>query len=70
MGKEFNNETMDGIFAGTPPLEALRYIVHEAATLRKGEDTHTKTIMVNVVSRALIEAPRSGRYAWRYLTRT
>ena len=22
VGKEFNNESMDGIFAGTPPLEA------------------------------------------------
>ena len=37
VGKEFNNEAMDGIFAGTPPLEALRYIVHEAATIRAGE---------------------------------
>ena len=24
VGKEFNNEAMDGIFAGTPPLEALQ----------------------------------------------
>ena len=23
VGKEFNNEQMDGLFAGTPPLEAL-----------------------------------------------
>ena len=35
VGKEFNNEVMDGIVAGTPPLEAFRYIVHEAATIRK-----------------------------------
>ena len=41
VGNEFNNEAMDGIFAGTPPLEALRYVVHEAATIRSGEDTHT-----------------------------
>ena len=34
MGKEFNNEPMDGLFAGTPPLEALRYLIHEAATVR------------------------------------
>ena len=48
---------MDGIFAGTPPLEALRYIVHEAATIRKGEDARTKDIMVNDVPRAFFEAP-------------
>ena len=47
VGKEFNNEVMDGIFAGTPPLEALRYIVHEVATIRKGEDTQTKVIMAS-----------------------
>ena len=35
VGKEFNNEVMDGIVAGTPPLEALRALVHEAATIRK-----------------------------------
>ena len=57
MGKEFNNEAMDGIFAGTPPLEALRYIVHEAATIRTGEDTHTKVIMINDVTRAFFEGP-------------
>ena len=57
MGKEFNNESMDGIFAGTPPLEALRYIVHEAATLRNGENMKSKIIMVNEVSRAFFEAP-------------
>ena len=34
VGKEFNNEAMDGIFAGTPPLEALRCIIHEAANIR------------------------------------
>ena len=43
VGKEFNNEAMDCIFAGTPPLEALRYVVHEAATKSIGQDTHTHT---------------------------
>ena len=31
--KEFNAGIMDGIFVGTPPLDALRYIIHEAATV-------------------------------------
>ena len=56
-GKEFNNEAMDGIFAGNPPLETLRYIVHQAATVCNGEDTGSKVIMVNDVSRAFFEAP-------------
>ena len=36
-GKEFNNEPMEGLFAGTWPLEALRYLIHEAATVRPGK---------------------------------
>ena len=57
MGQEFKNGEMEGIFAGTPPLEALRGIVHEAATVRKPDDMHDKVIMVNDVSRAFFEAP-------------
>ena len=57
VGKEVNNEVMDGIFAGTPPLEALRALVHEAATIRQGEGPNVKVVMVNDVSRALFEAP-------------
>ena len=48
---------MDGIFAGTPPLEALRCIIHEAATIRDSDDTHLKAIMFNDVARAFFEAP-------------
>ena len=48
---------MDGLFAGTPPLEALRFLVHEAATVRSGEEMGTKVIMVNDVARAFFEAP-------------
>ena len=57
VGKEFNNETMEGIFAGTPPLEAMRALIHEAATLRKGQTMRSKVVMVNDVSRAFFEAP-------------
>ena len=31
MGKELNNRAMDGLSAGIPPLEALRYLTHRAA---------------------------------------
>ena len=48
---------MEGLFAGTPPLEAMRYIIHEAATIRSGEDMGSKVIMINDVARAFFEAP-------------
>ena len=57
MGKEFNNEPMEGLFAGTPALEALRYLIHEAATVRSNEEMGSKVPMVNDVARALFEAP-------------
>ena len=37
VGKEFDTGPMDGVFAGTPPLEVLRYLVYEVATVRVGE---------------------------------
>ena len=57
VGKEFNNEAMDGIFAGTPPLEALRCLIHEAATVRSRDDQYSKVMMINDVARAFFEAP-------------
>ena len=57
VGKEFNNEQMDGLFAGTPPLEAFRYLIHEAATIRVTEPMGSKVLMINDVSRAFFEAP-------------
>ena len=57
VGKEFNDGHMGGLFAGTPPLEALRSLVHEEATVRSGEAMGSKAIMVNDVARAFFEAP-------------
>ena len=38
VAKEFNRgDGEDGLFAGTPPLEALKLLISEAATLDKGE---------------------------------
>ena len=51
VGKEFADKRIDGLFAGTPPLEALRFLVHEAATV-EGEEEQEKVIMVNDVARA------------------
>ena len=57
VGKEFNDGQMDGLFAATPPLEALRFLVHEAATVRSSEEMGSKVIMVNDVGRAFFEDP-------------
>ena len=55
VGKEFNNGEMDGLFAGTPPLEALRLLISDAATTKKNQEK--KVVMINDVSRAFFEAP-------------
>ena len=53
VGKEFNDGEVEGLFAATPPLEALRLLVSEAATTG-GEE---KVVMLNDVARAFFEAP-------------
>ena len=55
VAKEFNNGVQDGLFAGTPPIEALRLLVSAAATTEAGEEDNV--IMINDVSRAFFEAP-------------
>ena len=40
MAKEFNNGEEDGLFAATPPLEALRMLVSDAATKGKRREGH------------------------------
>ena len=42
-----------GLFAATPPLEALRSLVSDAAT----DNTGSKVLMVIDVPRAFFEAP-------------
>ena len=48
---------MEGLFAGTPPLEALMYILHEAATQDGLEE---KVVMTNDVARAFFQAQLFG----------
>ena len=57
VGKEFNTGEMDGLFAGTPPLEAVRFLTHEAATVQSTEPMGSKVLMINNVSRTFCEAP-------------
>ena len=61
VGEEFADKRVDGLFAGTPPLEALRFIVHEAATVDDSGSSEVgapeeKVIIINDVARAFFEA--------------
>ena len=60
VAKEYNTGEEPGLFAGTPPLEALRYIVHLAATRRK-DGNEDQAIMINDVARAFFEAEATRR---------
>ena len=57
VGKEYNNGKNGDVswFAATPPLEALKLIVSDAATFHRGKKY--KAIMINDVARAFFEAP-------------
>ncbi len=57
VAKEFNIGKDAGLFAATPPLEALKMLVSDAATIGNGRQTKEKVIMVNDVARAFFEAP-------------
>ena len=59
MAKDFKTDSMPELFAGTPPLEAIRVICSEAATVGKDE----KVIMVNDVRRAFFYA-KALRPVW------
>ena len=52
VGKEFNDGNGEGLFAGTPPLEALRMLVSDAATGGGVE----KVVMINDVATAFFGA--------------
>ena len=51
VAKEFNNGPADGLFAATPPLEAMRLLLSDAAS------SEGAIVMVNDVARAFFEAP-------------
>ena len=63
VGKEFNDREVDGLFAATPPLEALRLILSWAATRGSGlssgagANREANSILIADVSRAFFEAP-------------
>ena len=57
VAKEFNTGAIDGLFAATPPLEALRLLISQAATVAPTGSGERRVIMINDVARAFFEAP-------------
>ena len=61
MAMEFNTSHMDGLFAATRPLEALKLLMSDAATEEKCPGSafkeETKATIVNDIARAFFEAP-------------
>ena len=59
VGKEFNDGVLEGLFAATPPLEALRLLLSHAASYKGSRPTTEwcKSLLIADVSRAFFEAP-------------
>ena len=47
VGMDFNNEQMNRICDGTPPLEASGSLITEAATVRGKDEIGPKVLMIN-----------------------
>ena len=56
VGREFNVERDDSLYAATPPLEALRLILSNAATWTNGHSKGRRQVMINDVRRAYFYA--------------
>ena len=59
---EFNTHRMDGLFTSTPPLEALKLLVSDAATvdsMARNSYKEEKAVMVNDVARAFFSRRQS-----------
>ena len=57
VAKEFRAGAQEGVFAATPPLEAVRLLLSDAATLPDHDQQSDKVVMINDVARAFFEAP-------------
>ena len=50
VAKEFNTGAEEGLFAATPPLEAVRLLLSDVATAREARPNEERVIMVNDVA--------------------
>ena len=56
VGREFNVGKDDNLYAATPPLEALRWILSTAGTWARGRSGVRRSVMINDVRRAYFYA--------------
>ena len=63
VAKEINTGPEDGLFASTPPLEAMRWLLSEAATVEYQAEHQEKVMLVSDVPRAFFEAPATRNIA-------
>ena len=63
VAKEINTGYEEGLFASTPPLEALRWLLSEAATVEEAHRQEEKVVLISDVSRAFFEAPATRKIA-------
>ena len=61
---------MEGIFAATPPREALRYLVHRAATISDGGRGGDKVMMINDVAGRALRPKLQEMCAWNCQKKT
>ena len=63
VAKEINTGQEDGLYASTPPLEAMRWLLSEAATVEHQSDYQEKVMLASDVSIAFFEAPATRKIA-------
>ena len=56
VGREFNIGKDDDLYAATPPLEALRWVLSVAGTWARGRSRERRSVMINDVRRAYFYA--------------
>ena len=65
VAKEFNNGQEEGLYASTPPLEALRWILSHAATIEHhSKKFEEKVILIADVSRAFSKRLCTEEWQW------
>ena len=69
MATELNDCVADGLRAATPPLEGLRMLVSDAATLGPEDAGQKKSLMINDVSRAFFGGSDDEKSVYRTASR-
>ena len=62
VAQEYNVGKEAGLFAATPPLEAVKMQISEAATVDLGQCTEDRILMINNVARTFFDANMTGLY--------